>query len=291
MYIPKDQNSKKSLQLLAAQRQLYTDAKYIQKWQLILTVISVIAWSFIVLRWEYLKVYDAAWGIILLFIDLFFLTPKINSMRIKAAKVQELFDCELFHVSWNDICAGEKPDEDEISEASSKYYRKNKGYKVLRDWYNPKIGKLSFEKSVFACQKINCWWDSKLRSQYANLIVYFLVLITIFILFIALLNGLTVENFILTVFLPLVPIFSLGIKQYLENKEAATQQNELKKYIQKLLREFKAKNKRKIQQYIRELQNEIYVYRKTSPLIYDFYYWIYKSNYEDQTSKVIKELE
>lgn len=281
-----DQNSNKNLNRLAAQRQIYSDAKNLQLWQLLLTVISIVLLSFLVLYWANLQVYLAAYSLILLISDIFVITPYIDRLRTKGAKVQELFDCELFGIEWSNICAGDTPDYDDIIDNANRYIKKQKNFDVLKNWYPKNVKGLPLIGVILACQKINSWWDSKLRSKYGVSILICLAIIFAIVFILALVGGITVNSFILTVLFPLAPIFTIGFKQYLDNKKTTDIHRDLIKHINQSLTKIQKTNKKKI----RDIQNEIFNARKSSPLLFDFFYWFYKNSFESKAHQIVQNI-
>jgi hypothetical protein len=91
--IPLKQNEPKKLDLLAAQRHLYSTAKQIHGWQIILATFFPVFWTFVILKYPTIKAYGALWGVAMGAGDQLIITPWLKRLREKAAKIQELFDC------------------------------------------------------------------------------------------------------------------------------------------------------------------------------------------------------
>src|SRR5262245_14201079 len=138
--IPTDQNHERQLERLAAQRQLYSDAKRIQFWQTISSVPVVIGWSFVVFAVPELRVYAAFWSITVTFLDVLVLTPRQNRTKSMAAKIQETFDCDVLQISWQKLKIGRKPDAELVADAASRYRKNNSVMDALRNWYPIDIG-------------------------------------------------------------------------------------------------------------------------------------------------------
>src|SRR4051812_5638588 len=104
--IPETQNTPRQLDRLAAQRQLYSDGKRILAVQIILSVPCVILLSFLVAAFPEvgaLKGAAAAWGALLTVLDIAYFSNKVVELRERAAKVQELFDCDVLELEWRDL--------------------------------------------------------------------------------------------------------------------------------------------------------------------------------------------
>jgi len=87
------QNEKQQLQYLAAQRQLYSTAKYIFSWYLILGGLLPVILAVAAVFYSSFKVYAVSWGVLITLADIFLLTPWQKSLKDSAAKIQEMFDC------------------------------------------------------------------------------------------------------------------------------------------------------------------------------------------------------
>ena len=72
----------------------------------------------------------------------------------------------------------------------------------------------------------------------------------------------------------LVNAFALGIRQYKEHVQSATRLDKLREYAEALwIKAIGEANSEVLTNDARELQDEIYNHRRTSPLIFD---WLYK---------------
>ena len=104
--IPQEQNTQRQLDKLAAQRQLYSDAKSLQIISVVISVPLVIAWSIFVAILPKMAVYAGLWGISVTFLELLIFSRLQNSTQEKAAKIQQLFDCEVLQFNWLNLNCG-----------------------------------------------------------------------------------------------------------------------------------------------------------------------------------------
>ena len=155
------QNEKRQLQRLAAQRQLYSTAKRIFGWQMFFSGLLTVILAFFVVFDPSLKTLAVSWGIFITLIDFFWLTPLQNSLKDSAAKIQEMFDCDVLELPWNDLKADTHPDPDpELIKEQSEKYEKNllKGAR-LENWYDHlEISDLLLNVERIAWQISNFWW-------------------------------------------------------------------------------------------------------------------------------------
>jgi len=272
--IPNAQVEATQLDRLAAQRSLYSKAKQVQAWQLVLSVPCVIVWSFVVLAFPALRSYAALWGIVITLLDSVALDRWQKNLKERAATVQELFDCDVLGLTCPEL-KGQRPDAELIAEQSSRYRGTDPEYKAIRDWYAPAVGSLPIHLGRLVCQRSSCWWDAKLRRRYAVSVLIALGIFSTLIIVISLQQGTSLENLILTGITPLMPAITLAIKQFSEHNEAAARADRLKDYSEKLWRE--AVHGRltveEVTSQSRQLQDEIFDHRRRSPLIFD---WIYQ---------------
>lgn len=282
--INKEENTNKQLERLAGHRQLYSEAKKILALQIFLSVPVVLLWSIGIAWRQELKVYAAFYGVILTLADFVLLTPLQKNIKEKAAKIQELFDCDVLKLEWRRFKIGRKPDEESISEACKNYLKEHKNYSALRNWYPSGLEKLPLQFARIICQRTNCWWDAKLRRRYANLMLAMGFTLTIIVFLIGLIDGMSLEKFLLAVFIPLLPVFMLSIREYKENNECAKAVDSLKGHSEKLWEKTLAHraDRKELENDSRILQDEIYDRRRNGPLVFDWIYSFLRKAFEEQ---------
>ena len=282
--IPQDQNTEKQLDRLAAQRELYSVAKKIQMIQMILSVPCVIIWSFLIALIPDLKAYAGLWGMSVTALDLLVFTPWQNSKKEQAARIQELFDCDILQMECAEVKLGDRPDAELIAEFSAKYRNHDPDYDQLINWYPVIVGVLPIHLGRIVCQRANCWWDAKLRRRYANLVIATIVSMTVIVLASGMIGGMTLEKFFLAVLAPLLPAFTWGLRQVRDNYRTAKALDRIKKFSEKLWREALSKEKSigELRNESRHLQDLIFDNRSRSPIIFDKLYKMLRKEYEEQ---------
>jgi hypothetical protein len=286
-----EQNTERQMQRLAAQRQLYAFAKSIFGWQLFLSGPLAVASAFTALAFPSLKGVAAGWGILVTLADIFWLLPWQKRLRNEAARIQEAFDCDVLGLPWNDLKAGSKPDPEFVKEQADKYQRWEQKMPALTNWYPPAIDELPPHIGRIACQRSNCWWDSKQRRRYAAWIIGIVIAVFLTVLCLALGNGLTIEDFLLKVVAPLAPALALGIRQFYDQIEAASRLDKLKEHADRLWKDALAgKSKTEVANRSRNLQDEILENRRRSPLVFDGIFKRLRPSYEHQMNFGVAEL-
>ncbi|MEI7899755.1 MAG: S-4TM family putative pore-forming effector [bacterium] len=288
--ISTEQNSERQLQRLAAQRQLYSTAKTIFGWQLFISAPITVVLAFSVIMYPPLKAFAALWGILVTLCDVMWLTPWQKRLRNTAARVQESFDCDVLSLPWDELKAGKRPDPELVKEQADKYKSWALSMPPLSDWYAKDVDCLPLHVARLVCQRSNCWWDAKQRRRYAIAIILCVVAIFLAVLFLAMGNGLTIEDFVLKVTTPLFPALLIGYRQFTEQMEAATRLDKLKEHAERLWGDaLAAEPESEITARSRGLQDEILENRRKSPLIFDALFKRLRRDYEVQMNHGVAE--
>jgi hypothetical protein len=289
--IPETQLEPTQLKYLAAQRQLYSDAKFIQAFQAGINVFGPPILAVLVGYCSMHPVYAACCGIIVTFLNILWFTPRQQSLKKKASGIQELFDCNVLQLQWRELKAGSQLEIETIEKYDLKYKRKKHDHSELENWYPKNVGKLPIHLGRVLCQRSSCWWDAELRQRYGNLVIWILGILTVLILFFGLGGGFTLEEFILAVALPFIPAFVLGIRQYKEYTESATRLGQLRKYAEGIWdKGLGGVSPEELTHNSRDLQDEIYNHRRTSPLIFNRLYKRYRKEMEEQMNGAVDKL-
>ena len=285
-----------NLDRLTAQRVLYSSAKTVMGIQLILCVPVIILFS---LSAQYLKsscfvtqfnrpIIDISWivaalGVSIALFDGLCLSPIIVKLKELAAKIQELFDCDVLHLDWNTIATGSKPNAEDIIENATKYKKIEPDFKSLQNWYARGIGEIELGVARILCQRSNIRWDIDLRKK-VNVSLYILTTLTfIVLLLIGIIGEFNINKFIMVVIAPCLPIFQFSIRYVYFNKKAIVFLKNLKHEAEKAWNDASNSNLSNVQleDTARKLQDMIYINRKTNPLIFDKIYSLYKSKQEN----------
>jgi len=290
--IPQQQLIPKQIERLAAQRQIYSDAKKTQAVLLILSVPCVIVLTSLAAIFPQLQVYVAFWGILVILLDITIFTPRQKSLQEKAAKIQQLFDCDVLSMDWSKLNTGNRPEPEAIVEASSRHKNVDPNFSKLQNWYPISVGQLPIHLARLICQRCNCWWDAQLRRRYAVLGLITILGLTVIVFLVGLIGGLTLEKILLVVLAPLIPAVFLGIRQHTEHTEAAARLDKLKEHSEGLWNQ--AIRGRLTPQEVTEesykLQNEIYDNRRRNPLIFNWIYKHLRKEQEEQMNRGAEEL-
>jgi hypothetical protein len=293
MNISEKQNNSINFKRLAAQKQLYSEAKTIHYLQIMLSGVMLLIISVLanVISKEY-NAYLVLASILCVVFDELIINPRIEESRTLAASIQEDFDCDVLDIPLNKVKFKRRDLSEIVNEYSSKYLHRFKDFNTLIDWY-PGMENTDTIYSKVICQKTNCWWSQKLREKYSGIIKAIIVFISIILIIISLLKGMTVEIFIVYVISPLMPISVLAYRIIRDNSKSIENLNDIKIILESIIEKLKNKEVYLINEFnndVRCLQDMIYENRRISPVVPDFFYKHYRNRYEDTANETNIEL-
>lgn len=283
------QNQKQFLQYLAAQRQLYDEEK---RWMGIWTAATV---SVAILGTGALAIFVPFTPYITLIAVLliageFWVLSFIKKCGQDAAKIQEVFDCELLEMPWNDVL-GAKAKPQTILAAAGRFdkQRNSAEWKKLKNWYTSSVGALPLAPARVACQKENIWWDSQLRREYARWVYLATVVFLIVIVLMGVIANWNLQQFFQGPLLLALPVLATGFKLAYDHQKAAERLDELHEFSERLWQEASSEtaNPDIITQRSRQLQDEIFRHRAEDPPIPSWFYKLRKKIYEDWIKRIL----
>lgn len=293
MNINERQNSDLNLKRLAAQRQLYSEAKKLVVVQFILSGLFVVVLSIVgnIVDGKFLP-YIILAAIVIIFIDELFLSNKIYGVRVDAARIQEEFDCDVLQLPRNNIKIANGSMLEMIQDKARKYISKHHNYNELLNWY-PGIDETDNKYYRLICQATNCWWNQALRKKSSEFLFIVISIVFVALIVISLIKGFTVATFLMAVVSPILPAVVLFYKTNRDNSKAVNNLNHMKGKIDEIILKAKSGNfysEEKLISDSRRLQDMIFDNRSLSPLIPDRLYFKHRNQYEMDAQDTNKEL-
>lgn len=256
------QNEERAIQLLAAQREMYTRAK---RWNAAGTVASLglpliltAAQAF----WS-LPPHVIALAAFLTFVAGYRIGRKVREMVSEAAGIQQSFDSYVYSV---DFQAG-KVDDCTVQRFAGCHLAREGAGEKLKDWYTVRMDNASPGSAVASCQHQNVCWSESLLSRYriAGLMAGSIVVAILVALVLAL--QVSWENLF---FLPTV--LEWVLRRYIEVQEARTKVRDLSHSLGRYTLD-RHKD-------ILETQSALFEYRRSGVLIPDWFYELFKERDE-----------
>lgn len=233
-----------------------------------------------------LKGYVALWGLTVLSFDSVVFTPWQKRLRESGARIQELFDCIVLGLLWNEIKAGKRPDPELIHERSQKYCNSGEPVKDLKNWYPVSVEAVPHEWGAVICQRANVFWDSKLRRRYATAVFILALLVTVMLVWVAFSKDTRFSDLIVFVAAPMASAYVIAYRQITEHREAADRLDKLRDHSGKLFAEaIGGASVTHIKTNSRLLQDEIFDGRKRNPPIFDFIFKMLRAQNELEMNK------
>jgi hypothetical protein len=276
------QNSPENIRTLAAQRCLYSRAKRLATIQVFLAGLTPIVGAIAVALKPAADTWAAFAGIVVAFVDTIWLDPKQKGLRNLAASVQEHFDCKVLQLPWNGALAGRHPNPEDIHEAAEGHTSSSAA--PLEDWYPYAVSALPLYQGRLVCQRTNCWWDSKLRQRYSNWIRGTVFVLSACVFALGLLNGMSLQKFVLAVMAPLLPAALWAAREWRRQSETALESDRQKEDSELLWSQVVSGevSEPEVLRRSRELQDAILVRRRGNAPVFDWVYRRLRSKQEDQ---------
>ena len=273
------QNEEHSIEMLAAQRKLYNDAKTV-KW--ISTALSVwipfilsILLIFITQK-SPLECVSYIISIISMLVS-FGVDSYIKKRKELAASIQQKFDIYVYQMPWNERLFGKNKNLNHaIAEHSKHIMSKEDEKKTLYDWYTPDVDEKSINEGILACQRENQWWDVGIRTRYRMACCIAIIIMTAIVFGMGVIrNEETIKLLWRCAFVaPMVQWLIDTVKQL--NEDIGNL-----KEVDEMINEETLKSMEDLQ----EIQVKIYEHRKGCFAIPNFFYKIFKDNDEDNAHR------
>jgi hypothetical protein len=285
-----EQNKPERLVLLRAQRLFYARAKKYQAcFTLLALTLPLIGVLFGAIYPE-IRPYLALGSIVVLLLDvwLFSCLQKEDSKR--GARVQEQFDTEVLKLVWNPLVAGRRVDAEEIRAITATPVT-DAEQKRLMDWYEPVISRLPLEFGRLICQRTNLAYDMRVRKEYARILLWAAILLTIALAIAGVYQGLKFKDLILTMCVPLLPLFAYVLREHRKQNDTIETLTTLMSEVEKLWdKALSGASPEELTSNSRALQDAIYRHRASNPLVFDWLYNKLRNREEDLTHHAVKKL-
>ena len=235
-------------------------------------------------------------GICLAALEILFLKPRELSLRQSAAAIQERFDCDVLDLPWNPIAVDESPAPEPVAATTGD---DSDSSDDLRNWYSSDVDALPLSAARLVCQRANLYSDSDLRKPYAVFLTGVAVGVPLMLVIWALASGRDVAT-VLVVLAAGLPLVLWAGQEASNHNEAADRVNRLRKCADDIWKNLIANlltqpawERIDEGQYVnasRSLQDQIYIHRRESPKVPDWFYKRSREKEERQMAAAVREL-
>lgn len=269
------QNEEKYIYYLAAQRQLYNEAKRLDGIEILFSVVLPLffaALQLIISDNTYLNATSYVLSIVSMGISLIF-GSYIDRKKETAAEIQQHFDLYVYQMPWDNKLFGLQRNITHVVAEKAKLLLKNpKEHERLTNWYTTVASTVDLKKGILMCQKENYNWDVNLRKRFRRLSVIVIIILTILVFLIGIVKNETVVMLLcrFAFIIPMLQWLFETVKQL--NKDIKNLEE-----LDGLISSSEPKNMDELQ----EIQSKIYIHRKSCYTIPNKFYDRYKNNDED----------
>lgn len=279
------QNEEHNIYRQMAVRRLYSKAKFVNMTNFIfsaavpvfLAILAVIFRKNDFVTGQKLAPYFGYYGIAILLFTL--LTGGLVTLiKKKAATIQEMYDCDLYGLAWNELKCGARLSREEVFRSGRYYIKRPKHKQLFTNWYTKKDYALPELVLALMCQGENIGWDLSQRIILKRFLWGILVTSFLILLAYGLYSGVRLDNFLYYIVF-LLPLFRHFILQLNENVRTLSRSEKVKSFIEKKLHELKDKpaaDELKLAENVRMIQDEIFNHRASSSPVPDFLHGWYR---------------
>ncbi len=281
--IPTAQNEDRQIGRLAAASLIYGRAKQLMAIQFALTVPAALV-SSILMAWQPTwKVWLTFFSVTVALLDAICITRALSRLKKRGAVIQQMFDCDLFDLTWPQLRCGSRPDPGEIM-ADGQDHLKASAREGLLDWYPTVVGTLPLWLARIVCQRASFCWDLAQRDRVRGGLTAILAVLVVIVFLIALLRGDTVQQMILTVYVPLAPAVLWTIREWLAQRDAinaddrglAATDSLWRQVMERTVTEAEATRQSSL------FQDALFDNRSRSPLVFNWIYHLLRGRKEAQ---------
>lgn len=284
------ENEERSIEMLAAQKEIYSEGKRLYGVNFFISVLLIVLASFLQILFPDLKFLNLLIALlsVLAVLSDNILDCYISELKEKATKIKECFDSYVLNIEWNFILCGDKPEYSEICKSYTKYTKAQK-LDLLKNWYPEEIKLVSGTTGTIICQKVNCLYDSTLRKIYNFIIISIGIFAITILIFVGIWTNITLPDVFLTVLFPCCPIIQWTLKSLKDNNSSIQTLKHLNSLINSTWERLK-KGEVIEKHLIRQIQDGIYVKRISNLLIPDYLYNLRRKYLEKEMNYSVKEL-
>lgn len=222
----------------------------------------------------------ALYGLLMMLLDEFWIDARQQVLKRNAATLQETFDAELFQLPWNATRVNTRLDPSDVSNAAREFLNSKSAHRAM-NWYAPVVGDTPIELGRLICQRINLWWDSKLRSRYRSGLIGFAVVLAVLGLLVAKALVLNIDGFLIGM-MTVAPAIRWALREAKRHGAALETLERLSLRAADLQRGVLEKrvDSAAVTNASRELQDAIYDHRSSAPIGVDWIYRRLRSEFE-----------
>lgn len=276
-----EQNKPERLELLRAQRLFYARAKLCQNVSTVMALVLPAAGVLFGATFPKIRPFLGFGSILILLLEVGLISRLQREDCKRGAKVQEQFDTEVLQLDWNHLVAGSRVDAEEVRDIASGPMPDAEKMR-LENWYEPVVSKLPLALGRLVCQRTNVAYDMRVRKAYSRILLRAFITLVVVLTLLGLYQGLTVDELILTMYLPALPLAAFMLRERLRQVDTVESLGTLKDEVEKAWdKALNGASEAELTTTARALQDAIYRHRASNPLVFDWLYNRLRKRNED----------
>jgi hypothetical protein len=203
-----------------------------------------------------------------------------QNANLQAARVQELYDTELFRLPWNQALAGRRPTPDDVASAS----RHIKNQAPYLDWYSIDLGDTPWPGDVLLCQRQSAVWSRRDHRAYGVFIMLVSAAWSTGIIALALARDMSLTAFLISLFLPSAPAISDAMELARTHWRQSTARRQVEDDAHDVWEQYRNSPVRIPVDACRRIQDAAFLLRRDSPGVPNWFYKVRKGETAIATS-------
>lgn len=262
----KDGNLRRQL----AARHYYGQAKSMHLLGSALAVLLALASPFVLLFRPDLGPALGAVAGVWIFVSRILLEPMKLNRQLKGATAQEMFDCDVLGLPWNEALV-RRLSEEEIRTASGSM----KAVDRVKSWY-PANEAISWPTSVLTCQRSNAVWARRQHFGYGVFLGVAAATWLIVGILVAVADKASLAQYLTTILLPSLPAMLDAAEMARRHIQEAESRQIIEDQLGRYLREGGANVVN-----MRETQDQLFELRRGAPLVSGWFYRLIRPGFEE----------
>lgn len=198
--------------------------------------------------------------------------PLNKKHRVCGASAQELFDCDVLGLDWNEALVSRLSDE-EIHRSGSGF-EKPEAIAKHSNWY-PADVEMAWPRSVITCQRSNAVWARRQHMAYSSFLFVASAAWFLFGVGLSLVHKAPLSDYLTTMLLPSLPAVLDSTDLAQQHRSASARRLEIENRTNAMFDEVGVGGAE-----LREVQDQVYEMRRSEAPVAGWFYWLISKRYE-----------
>lgn len=202
-----------------------------------------------------------------------------------AAKIQQLFDCNILELEWNKYICGQRPSLEDINHNTGRLSNV-----PFVNWYDRAISPLSKSEATIICFRTNLAYDMDLRTIFVKIIDIVAFIVAISIIMMGFVQNEGIRDIVVFVIVPIIPMIKWFVAIRKQNVADIKKCISLKERIDDKLEKLSNGDEVYHKHELNQIQDGIFEHRKVAFKIPDFIYNYMRERLEGDTHLTVTQI-